>query len=338
MIFENRKLNIETLSEYLCEVRRGLGLSIDVAVDRTGVCLKYLEALETGKYQQLPPDVYVAGFLKQIAQVYKLDADLLITQYKKERGIVQQAVNPTPAPKSKLQQYLANLSVTPKLLSVILGAVFIVGTVSYLAWQVSSISKAPSLTIDTPTENTKVLGAVVTVSGATEPGTSLHINSQNVLVQNDGKFQTTVSLTNGQTELRVEAKNKFDHGVTKIIPLVVEQQMPRVAGAEIVVEEPLSLELEFLSAATITVTVDGQVLGQEAISEGSTKYIQGKDEIKFSTTNAGAVKVRLNGEDLGLLGKDQQVMTDVKFNRESVETFATPSKPKESSQNDSVEN
>jgi cytoskeleton protein RodZ len=331
MIFESHKLNIDTLSEYLLEVRQRLDLSLDEAVERTGVCHKYLSALETGQYNLLPPDVYVVGFLKQIANTYALDAEQLILQYKKERGIVEQVVSPTPAPQSLLKKYLTTLTITPRLVSVILAVVFVVGTVSYLAWQVTSISRAPALTIDTPTENEKVVGAVVTVSGKTEPGTALNINSQNVMVQNDGKFQTTVSLTSGQTELRIEAKNKFDHGVTKIIPLVVEQQQPRVAGAETVALPSVSLELEFVEAATITVTVDGQVLPQEAITEGSTKYIQAREKILLSTTNAGAIKVRLNGTDLGLLGKEQQVLTDVPFTLDSLKNVTEPKTEKQKS-------
>lgn len=324
MIFESHKLNIDTLSEYLTEIRLKLGLSLEQAVEKTGVCMKYLEAIESGQYHLLPPDVYVIGFLKQIAQAYSLSIDQLIEQYKKERGIVEQAVSPTPKPQSALKKYISSVSITPKFVSVMMGAAFIVGTVGYLAFQVTSISKAPALTIDTPLANSKVVGAVVTVTGQTEPGTTLHINNQSVMVQNDGRFQTTVSLMSGQTELRVEAKNKFDHDTTKIIPLVVDQQVPRVAGAETVVEPTLALELEFISGATIVVTVDGQVLPQEAISEGSTKYIRGNEAIKLSSSNAGAVRVRLNGQDLGLLGKNDQPITDVLFTSDMLDTIKKP--------------
>ncbi len=327
MIFEKHKLNIETLSEYLREVRIGLGFSIDEAVERTGVCLKYLNALETGEYQHLPPDVYVVGFLKQIAESYQLDVDQLIVQYKKERGIVEQAVNPSPQPQSSVRRYLSNLMVTPKLVTLVAAVLFIVSMVGYLGWQVTSISRAPSLVINSPSSNDKVLGSVVTVSGETDPGTSLHINNQNVMVDSEGNFQTTVSLVGGQTDLRVEAKNKFDKGVTKIIPLVVEQNIPRVAGAETAAEPSVTLELSFIKAATITLTVDGQAQPQEVVSAGSTKYIQAQKKVLVSTSNASAVQVKLNGNELGLLGNTEEPLINIPFSVDSLKGFKQVEKP-----------
>ncbi len=321
MIFEKHKLNIETLSEYLSEVRTNKGLSIEEAAEKTGVALKFLVAIEAGRYQQLPPDVYVIGFLKQIANAYKVDCEQLIVQYKKERGIVEQAVNPSPRPQSSVRAYVSTLTVTPKLVSLVAAVLLVVGTVSYLGWQVTSISRAPSLVINSPTNNDKVMGAVVTVSGKTDPGTSLHINNQNVMVAADGAFQTTVSLIAGQTELRVEAKNKFDRGVTKIIPLIVEQNVPRVAGAETAAEAQVMLELFFVKAATITITVDGQMLPQEVISAGSTKYVQANKSAHVSASNASAVRVTLNGNDLGLLGTKDEPITNVSFTADSLKGF-----------------
>lgn len=324
MGFEFKKLHTETLYEYLTSVRKGLGLSLDDAVNKTGVCLKYLQALETGNYNELPPEVYVTGFLKQIAQVYSIDSADLIAQYKKESGITQQVVNPKPLKESGFKEFVKKLTITPRFVSIAAILIFILGTVGYLSWQVTSLSRAPKLQITSPMSNAKVLGAVVMVEGKTDPGSIVEINKQNVLVGQDGKFQTAVSLTNGQAELRIEAKNKFDRSVTKTIPLVVEQQIPRVAGAE--TEQPstnLFLELGFNKAATITVTVDGQTLPQEAVSAGSSKFIQAKDKILLSTSNAGAMTVILNEQSLGILGKDEEVLMNVPFTLESLAGLKT---------------
>ena len=183
----------------------------------------------------------------------------------------------------------------------------------------SSLSRPPSLRITSPVDNAKVLGTVVTVQGKTDKGTLLHINDQNVLVQGDGSFQTTVSLASGQTSLRLEAKNKFDHVTTKVIPLIVDQQA-KVAGAQDALEEnKVAVDLDFIRASTITITVDGQVLPQEAVSAGSTKFIQGKQNISVSASDGGAVRVKLNGNDLGLLGADGQPSVDIPFSLDSAQ-------------------
>lgn len=319
MIFETKKINTETLSEYLREVRQGLGLSLETAAEKTGVALKFLENLEAGKYQALPPDVYVVGFLKQIAQSYSIGATSLISQYKKERGIIEQVAKPQEESASKFKRYLKTVTVTPKLVSLAVAGIFITTTLGYLVWQVSSLSRPPSLRITSPVDNAKVLGTVVTVQGKTDKGTLLHINDQNVLVQGDGSFQTTVSLASGQTSLRLEAKNKFDHVTTKVIPLIVDQQA-KVAGAQDALEEnKVAVDLDFIRASTITITVDGQVLPQEAVSAGSTKFIQGKQNISVSASDGGAVRVKLNGNDLGLLGADGQPSVDIPFSLDSAQ-------------------
>ena len=87
MVFQKKKVQLETLSEYLQEVRRKLKLSLKEVSTLTTISLKFLEALEEGKFNWLPSDVYVYGFLKKLARLYSLDENVLIAQFKKERGI-----------------------------------------------------------------------------------------------------------------------------------------------------------------------------------------------------------------------------------------------------------
>src|SRR5437868_5923663 len=64
MLFETKKVPVETLGEYLAEVRGHIGLSIADVAEKTGIGERYLLNLEAGQYEHLPPDVYIIGFLK----------------------------------------------------------------------------------------------------------------------------------------------------------------------------------------------------------------------------------------------------------------------------------
>ena len=75
MVFERKKIQLETLSEYLQEAREALGLSAEEVAAKTSIKLFFLQALESGEFKKLPPDVYVLGFLKQLAELYSVESD-----------------------------------------------------------------------------------------------------------------------------------------------------------------------------------------------------------------------------------------------------------------------
>jgi cytoskeletal protein RodZ len=56
----------ETLGEKLAKKRAALGYDLKEAERATRIRAKYIEFLESGRYEKLPPDVYVQGFLKII--------------------------------------------------------------------------------------------------------------------------------------------------------------------------------------------------------------------------------------------------------------------------------
>ena len=115
MIFEKKKIQIETLSEYLCAVRLNLNLSAEEVSKKTNISLKFLCALEKGDLKKLPADVYVYGFLRQLSELYIVDKDELIEQYKKERGIVQQLSNAVLVNNnSKSNRFFNKFIITPK--------------------------------------------------------------------------------------------------------------------------------------------------------------------------------------------------------------------------------
>jgi cytoskeletal protein RodZ len=87
--FETKKLSMETLGEYLLEVRNQFGFTLEEVSQKTGIYEKFIYYIETGKYHLLPPGVYVLGFLKKLAQIYDISAYALQEQYRKERGIVE---------------------------------------------------------------------------------------------------------------------------------------------------------------------------------------------------------------------------------------------------------
>ncbi|MEK9969523.1 MAG: RodZ domain-containing protein [Ferrovibrio sp.] len=103
--------------------RRGLALA-DVSA-RLRIRRPYLEAIEEGRFGELPGAVYVSGFLRQYAEFLGLDPDQVLKNYQSESdGAVQRTVLNFPMPRPEER--------TPRLWLVV-GALVLAGIV-YALW------------------------------------------------------------------------------------------------------------------------------------------------------------------------------------------------------------
>src|SRR6266404_4758498 len=218
MVFEKRKIQAETLSEYLLSVRNNLRLSVAEVSQRAGISPLFLQSLESGNFRTLPADVYVLGFLRQLAGLYGVNAEELAEQYKKETTIQKQLLKPAGILSTAWgRKYFKNLVITPKSLSLFLGTAFVVLSLTYIIWQVWSINRQPGLRITDPINNAAIVGAFVEVRGTTDPSAILTVNGQNVFVDSGGNFQTQVSLSPGPKEIVIAAANRFGKTVSQTL-------------------------------------------------------------------------------------------------------------------------
>lgn len=306
MVFETRKIQTETLSEYLFSIRQNLGMDAKKVVEKTGMSLKFLQSLETGKLNNLPADVYVYGFLRQLGQLYNINPEELVLQYKKEKGIHIQ-INKQNSSQNTIwyKKYFNKIVITPKVISILFGLFFVVSTILYIIWQVWSINKTPDLVIISPEDYQTVSGASVEVSGTTNPGMSVTVNGENVFVEPNGGFKTQLGLSTGPTQIVVTAANKFGKFTSKSINLST--------SAESAVENILTIKIDFTDKVVLDYSIDNQPMQVLSFSAGDSKTFFAKQKISLNTTDAGATKVTLNGQLLGVLGKSKEVLKDVTF-------------------------
>lgn len=316
--FEIKKVSQETLGEYLGSIREQSGLSVAEVAKQTGILEKFVVAIEQGQYQVLPPDAYVLGFLKKLATAYSISCEDLLEQYKKEKGIVEQTARQRISSPTGWKAALSQLSVTPKLISVSLSVLLGTGAFVYVLAQVFSVNRTPALAIFEPTPNTVLAGSSITFKGQTEPGMSVTVNGQNLMVKADGTFETTLGAAPGQKDFQIIAKNKF--GKERVENLSLRVDEPQVAGE--VTEQPseIILELQFTKTTTINVKRDGVDLPEEMVPAGATKKVVAKDMVELTTSDAGSTQVSYNGQKLGALGKVGQKIT-VPFSSEVSEVL-----------------
>jgi cytoskeletal protein RodZ len=310
----------ETLGEKLAKKRAALGYDLKEAERSTRIRAKYIEFLEAGRYEKLPPDVYVQGFLKNYSAFLKLDADKVIRLYKKERGLrenVKKAVLPSPVKKKKAKPKRQKVIITPGRL-IIAGAVF--GTllvISYLGWQISILAAPPKLAVNAPADNIKVEAESLIVEGKTDAGADVFINDVPIGVDPDGNFKEKISLQDGLNLIKVSTKNKLNK-VTQVTRTVLAKLQTIAPAAQ--VKQGLNLKIDIgPGSASIYVEVDGKPLADKNILmlAGSSQTILATDKIVISASDGGNVRATLNGKDMGTLGKAGEKVKNKEFTKTS---------------------
>ena len=83
-----RNNSAHSISDMLREARLARGLELRDISNTTHVRIDYLEALEEGRFEQLPESVYARNFLKLFAGAVGLDANALSERFAREVGAV----------------------------------------------------------------------------------------------------------------------------------------------------------------------------------------------------------------------------------------------------------
>jgi transcriptional regulator with XRE-family HTH domain len=79
----------KTLGEYIQEVRKERGVSIDEIVRETNMSKHYLEAIEADNFGVFPGETYAMGFIANYADVLEISRDTAVGMYKRQMKIEQ---------------------------------------------------------------------------------------------------------------------------------------------------------------------------------------------------------------------------------------------------------
>lgn len=194
-----------SLGERLKKSRENAGWTVKKFADATKIPQKYIERLEGGRYEKLPPFVYVSGFLKKYSEILGLPVDELLSEYQKEAKISEQI-----SPLQKLPLLGSpRFVVTPKRITLAVIILIILFVAGYLFYQINLLIAPPKLAIKYPTEDILINRSTIEISGATDYTAKLTINGQQVLVERDGSFHQEINLSPGVNTLKIVAENRF---------------------------------------------------------------------------------------------------------------------------------
>ena len=313
--FESRKLDVETLPEYLKDTRESFFYDLNTVSRRTEISEKFLQALETGSYHKLPADVYVYGFLRKLGRLYRVDSTILIEQYNKERG-VHDKVHTANYNKNKgnaKQFNISRLVITPKTLIISFMVLFVVCTLGYLIYQVREINKPPSIVILEPSDGQVLTTSNVLIKGHVDPGSTISLENNPIDTDSSGNFNKIVSVSPGQTVFDFTAKNNFGKMSTKQISIVADYQENTQLNPTAISQGVQIKVVVGPGSAELTIQIDDNPAVTDNLQAGDTKTYTGQNKIILGTNNAGSTDVTVNGKDNGKLGREGESLSGIVF-------------------------
>jgi len=206
---------MKTIGQIINSARISKNISIKKLEDVTKIKAEFIESIEKNKWHALPTFSTILGFVKTLASALGIDPKMAVAVLKRDYPPKKLNINPKPDVSSEFVWQ-------PKFTFVIGTLVVILLVLGYLGFQYKKFVSPPSLSVDSPKENQVISGNSVLVFGTTDGDVKLTIDNQPVLVGDDGKFSTSIGVTETTNEIDIiatsrsgkinEVKRKIIHG------------------------------------------------------------------------------------------------------------------------------
>ena len=300
---------MDELGKILQETREARNLTLDDVAQVTRIRVRYLEALEEGRYDVLPTPVHVRGFLRNYAIFLNLEPEPLIARYNASRKMVRdipvakqvrpELSRPITQPPETLEDELQAEPVffrplgsslqTPAWLSgdILIGIMVIVILLGFIGFAGVRFL-IPAIAQVRATE---------TPEAAVETVTSVPTDSPSAVVV--ATAQPVAPMTNEPTR-----------------PLILSD---------------LELDVTVVERSWLKVVVDGETVQEGMARPGDLFSWQGTGQVSLVTGNGAGIEVTLNGQQLGPLGGRGEVVEKIwTLSGEVAPTpTATPTTPSE---------
>lgn len=174
----------------------------------TRVPLKNIIALKEGKLEQLPANVFVKGYLKQIAKILDIDFEGLWNMYLEEYNLKMPA-RPDLLPSNRFESSREITHHILKTLRYIPIVAIIITIVGFIVFQSKNLFGEPKLKIISPAfEMIETSENPFVIEGEGQPHSYITINNKEIYLGDDGKFSEQVNLREGLNEIIIESVNR----------------------------------------------------------------------------------------------------------------------------------
>lgn len=197
---------MKKVGEVLSEYREKLNIPLEKVAQITKIRTEFLEAIEANRFEELPAEPFVKGFLHSYAQFLGLDPETILALLRRdfktgEKGKVvpRQFLRPLTRKRSWINPHVTVIASVSIVVSLV---------VAYAAIQVWRLQQPPMLVVSSPLQSA-VLGRNVIVKGMTRSDAVVSVDSMPIAINPDGEFETSLFYPdNGTYSIIIQAEDR----------------------------------------------------------------------------------------------------------------------------------
>jgi len=199
-IVNQKNSQTESLGEKLQKIRVERNISLEQASKDLNIPFKYLEDLENNNLSSLPSQAYLKKILKLYCRYLRLDFSACWRAMKKFK------VAEAERNRDVNRKYFLSW---PKFIRRMIIILLILAVLFFLVFKIKEIFIAPPLDIIQPTDGLIINQKQIEIIGQSQPEVEVTINNENILVDDQGNFQTTMDLQKGLNLIKITAKKRY---------------------------------------------------------------------------------------------------------------------------------
>jgi len=219
MIFRKEKITLDCdeLARELKSDRERRKITPEKAAEITRIGRRHIELMESGCFEKLPGGIYRKKILEEYASYLGVACrDLLENQTKENSEEGEKTLFFSQKTKN-------NPVHLPKITKNVIIALTFAACLFYLGAGIEKIARPPELSVYNPPENLVAKEKSIKIIGQSEEETEITINGENILANENGFFQKTVSLKSGVNTIKISAKKKHSRENTVTREVLVQK-------------------------------------------------------------------------------------------------------------------
>ncbi len=320
-----------SVGQILQKARLAQGRSLEESAAELKIKSRYLAALEDGRYGDMPPPAFSAGFVRSYAALFGLDGQALAQSFRREAGAVNEQSHlhfPEPLADSRLPGRAVLLAGSAGMLAIYFGWIADFGTISMAESQVDPVphhltAHLTDIAADGkigsgPAEDAAMLNQAQKSNSDAQDAQDTQISkviASAVTKSVPAGEAAGRSLTADQSRTPADP-NSEPNAVRALVANLDAGSSDAVSGDDGAASKDGRLVLQARSDAWLYIVDEANREVWNGVLRTGERWSppSGRSGLRLMTSNAGALRILVDGEELSALGKSGDVVRDVSLN------------------------
>ncbi|HVY12964.1 MAG TPA: RodZ domain-containing protein, partial [Alphaproteobacteria bacterium] len=290
------------VGETLREAREGAGFTLAEVADEVKIKLSYLQAIEDGRYGDLPSRTYAVGFVRTYAQALGLQSEELVARCRSEVGGMPKLAAPLVMPEPEVDRRLPGGTLMT-ICAILAVAVY---AASYAFLRPASTSEAysalpPAVESQAEASAAPAQTPAPVAAQSTPPVAATPVPDK--AAEEKAAAEKAAQEEKAKAEEALKARQAAEAEEKAKEEAQAAEEKPVAPPPVKAVKAPSRIKLHAVSDTTVRIQdSQGHVLAERMIHRGEAFFVPDNHHYTLATTNAGALRLQVDGRSLPPLG------------------------------------